>query len=287
MNDRRGAAVTKRVGLIGAGTMGVGIAYVFAAAGCEVVVAEPSAARVEALMSVLAEQAAQGVARGKLTADAAAAVGTRVTTVSGADDLPEALDLIIESAPESAAIKIEVLRAAELRRPAVLATNTSSISVTELAKQLRHPDLFFGMHFFNPVWSLPLVELITGASTADHAIEVGSQFADLIGKEWLVVRDSPGFATSRLDVTTALEAMRMFEEGVATAADIDKAIVTAYRHPVGPLRLSDIVGLDVRLDIALQLEGSLGQRFTPPEVLRRMVADGDLGQKSGRGFFEW
>lgn len=279
--------MTTRVGLIGAGTMGVGIAYVFAAAGCEVVVAEPSAARVETLMNILAEQAAQGVARGKLTADAAAAVSTRVTTVSGAADLPAALDLIVESAPESEAIKVEVLRAAELRRPAALATNTSSISVTELAKHLRQPAVFFGMHFFNPVWSLPLVELIAGESTSDHAIEVGSQFADLIGKQWIVVCDSPGFATSRLDVTTALEAMRMLEEGVASAADIDKAIVLAYRHPVGPLRLSDIVGLDVRLDIALQLEMSLGPRFAPPAILRQMVAEGNLGQKSGRGFFEW
>ena len=278
---------SRRVGLIGAGTMGVGIAYVFAAAGCSLVVAEPNPDRQEALRRTLLGQAEQGKLRGKLSANAAAAILNDVVIVGAVEDLPPDLDLVIESAPESAQLKVELLRKAEARRPTLLATNTSSISVTQLADDLARPSCFFGMHFFNPVWSLPLVELIAGRATSTATLESAASFVEYIGKQPLVVRDSPGFATSRLDVATALEAMRMLEEGVASAADLDKAIVLAYRHPVGPLRLSDIVGLDVRLDIATQLEQSLGPRFSPPAILRQLVAEGKLGQKTGQGFFTW
>ena len=194
---------------------------------------------------------------------------------------------VVETVPERLELKREVLAAIEDTGPAVLASNTSAISIDLLAEGLDRPEQFCGMHFFNPVWSLPLVELVRGAHTADATIEAARRATSSIGKESIVVRDIPGFATSRLDMSVALEAMRMLEDGVASATDIDRAAVLAYRHPVGPLRLSDIVGLDVRLDIARTLAASHGPRFEPPQVLIDKVAAGELGQKSGRGFHDW
>ena len=180
-----------------------------------------------------------------------------------------------------------MLAAAEKREPAVLATNTSTLSIDGLAADLARPGAFLGTHFFNPVWSLPLVEVIRGAATTEDTLQRALGAVSAIGKQAAVVRDMPGFATSRLDTTTALEAIRMVEQGVGRPADIDRAIRLAYRHPVGPLLLCDIVGLDVRLDTARSLERSLGERFSPPALLVEMVARGELGQKSGRGFYRW
>lgn len=275
------------IGVIGAGTMGVGIAYVFAAAGFEAKVVEPDEARAEALRSVLGEQAAKGVERGKLTAEEAAALSGRVERLAATSELPEGLDLIVESVPERVELKLEILAAAEARRPRLLATNTSSISVDRLAAATNRPERLLGMHFFNPVWALRLVELIRGVRTEAAAITAAEKLVAAIGKESIVVRDVPGFATSRLDLSLALEAIRMVEAGVSSPEDIDRAAVLAYRHPVGPLRLSDIVGLDVRLDIARSLTASHGPRFTPPPLLERKVEAGELGEKSGRGFFDW
>lgn len=275
------------VGVVGAGTMGVGIAYVFAAAGCRTVVVEPDAGRAESLGRVAREQAARGVARGKLTEEAAATLPDRLTVVEAAEELPEGLDLVVESVPERLDLKHAVLAAVAARRPAVLATNTSALSVDELAGRLPRPEAFLGMHFFNPVWSLPMVELIRGERTSESTLETAREHVQRIGKQSIVVRDRPGFATSRLDVVAALEAMRMLEDGVASAEDIDKAMVLAYRHPMGPLRLSDVVGLDVRLDIARNLSQVYGERFAPPQVLVDKVAAGHLGQKTGQGFYRW
>jgi 3-hydroxybutyryl-CoA dehydrogenase len=277
----------ERAGVVGAGTMGVGIAYVFAAAGIETTVVEPDDGRAAALFEVLGEQAARGVERGKLDADAASAIPARVNRVADLEGLPSGLDLVVESVPEKLELKARVLAAAEAREPTILATNTSSLSIDSLAAPLRHPDRFLGMHFFNPVWSLGLVELIRGAATDDPTVDFGRDLATRIGKQAIVVRDVPGFATSRLDFALSLEAIRMLEDGVATAEDIDRAAVIAYRHPVGPLRLSDIVGLDVRLDVARSLSAVHGERFAPPALLERKVAAGELGQKSGQGFFDW
>ena len=275
------------VGVVGAGTMGVGIAYVFAAAGCATTVAEPDPARGEALLRVVREQAGKGVQRGKLTAERAAALPDLVRVVPGPDALPEGLDLVVESVPERLALKHEVLAAVQRRRPRLLATNTSALSVDELAGQLDRPETFLGMHFFNPVWSLQMVELVRGAKTTDETVAAAQEHVALLGKRSIVVRDVPGFATSRLDLVAALEAMRMVESGVASAEDIDTAMTVAYRHPMGPLRLSDVVGLDVRLDIARNLAEVYGERFAPPQVLVDLVAAGHLGQKTGRGFFSW
>jgi 3-hydroxybutyryl-CoA dehydrogenase len=169
----------------------------------------------------------------------------------------------------------------------LVASNTSALSISELAKSVIDPSLFLGMHFFNPVWSLPMVELIRGDQTSEAALTMAREFAQSTGKTTITVRDVPGFATSRLDLIASLEAMRMLEDGVASAQDIDHALVTAYRHPMGPLRLSDIVGLDVRLDIARHLSQALGPRYEPPRILEELVAKGHLGQKTGQGFFSW
>lgn len=275
------------VGVIGAGTMGVGIAYVFAAAGYDVAVVEPDGQRATALERVIAEQAGRGRARGKLTPEEASALPSRVRTFEAIARLPERLELVVESVPEQLALKRTVLAQAERREPRMLASNTSTLSIDLLAEPLERPGAFLGMHFFNPVWSLALVELIRGTATSDETLSSARSLVEALGKQSVAVRDVPGFATSRLDLIAALEAMRMLQDEVASAEDIDRAITLGYRHPVGPLRLSDIVGLDVRLDIAESLAGVYGERFAPPDILRRKVAAGELGQKSGRGFYIW
>lgn len=278
---------SQRIGVVGGGTMGVGIVYVFAVAGFPVWLVEPDDARALAATQTLRTAAASGVKRGKLSeADAERALG-EVRRLASSLDLPEGLDLVVETAPERFELKQKVLAEVASRRPALLATNTSALSIDALAPSVADATTFLGMHFFNPVWSLPMVEIVRGGATSEAALASARDFAGAIGKTTITVSDTPGFATSRLDLIAAMEAIRMFEAGVASAQDIDKAMVVAYRHPIGPLRLSDIVGLDVRLDIARHLSRTLGPRYEPPKLLEDMVARGDLGAKSGRGFFDW
>jgi len=279
--------MTSRVAVIGAGTMGVGICYVFAVAGWETIVVEPEPKRVQGLYTQIAAAAQGGLTRGRLTPEQAAGLGSRITALSSVAELPVGLDLVIESVPEVLVLKQRVLAEAELSRPLVLASNTSSLSINALAAGLARPEQFIGMHFFNPVWSLPLVEVVRGSRTSADTLQRALDAAIAIGKQTAVLADMPGFATSRLDVATSLEAIRMVQEGVGEPAEIDRAIQLAYRHPVGPLRLADIVGLDVRLDIARVLASSLGPRFDPPQLLIDKVAAGELGQKSGQGFYSW
>jgi 3-hydroxybutyryl-CoA dehydrogenase len=273
--------------VIGGGTMGVGIAYVFAVAGWQVYVVEPDVQRTATMRQTLQQAASGGLKRGKLTALQAEQASEGVQAVTAVEDLPRCLDLVIESIPERLDLKLKVLAQVDQRQPRLIASNTSALSINQLAQAVTDPTHFLGMHFFNPVWSLPMVELIRGDQTSETALAMAREFAQSTGKTTITVRDVPGFATSRLDLIASLEAMRMLEDGVASAEDIDHALVTAYRHPMGPLRLSDIVGLDVRLDIARHLSQALGPRYAPPRILEEMVAQGHLGQKSGRGFFEW
>lgn len=275
------------VGVVGAGTMGQGIAYVFAMAGFPVCLVEPDAARADAALAAISATAAAGVARGKLTAANADAGLADLRVLASARDLPTGLPLVVETVPERPDLKAAVLAAIATRSPVSIASNTSSMSIDALAVHVPDPTRFLGMHFFNPVQSLKLVELIRGAATTEDTLARARGYAAAIGKTTVTVRDAPGFATSRLDLVHALEAIRMVEQGVASPSDIDRAVTTAYRHPVGPLRLSDMVGLDVRLDIARQLETMLGPHFAPPRLLQDMVARGDLGAKSGRGFYDW
>jgi 3-hydroxybutyryl-CoA dehydrogenase len=274
----------ERIGVVGGGTMGVGVAFVFAVAGCDTALVEPVAERAERARETIVRQAKRAEEKGKL--NAAAVIG-KVRLVAATEELPTGLDLIVEAVPERLELKRGVLAEAEAREPAMVASNTSGLSIDELAVGLRRPEAFLGMHFFNPVWVMPLLEIVRGSATAERTVAAALVAAKLIGKEAIVVRDAPGFASSRLGIALGLEAIRMLQDGVASAADIDRAMELGYRHPMGPLRLTDLVGLDVRLDIARHLEASYGSRFSPPCLLIDKVEAGELGRKTGRGFYDW
>ncbi|MEU2985305.1 3-hydroxyacyl-CoA dehydrogenase family protein [Micromonospora aurantiaca] len=273
--------------VVGAGTMGLGIAYVAAGAGYAVELVEVDPARGAEALRRLGELWDRGVQRGKLTEEAATANRERVMLRAGLAEVAEGADVIVEAVPERLDLKRAVLREAESRRPALLGSNTSSIPIAELAAGLDRPADFVGLHFFNPVWAMALLEVVVGPATAPETTEAAVALAARLGKDPVVVRDMPGFATSRLGVTLGLEAIRMVADEVASPADIDKAMVLGYRHPIGPLELTDLVGLDVRLDIARTLQAAYGDRFAPPPLLVEMVAAGKLGKKSGQGFYTW
>ncbi len=275
------------VGVLGGGRMGAGIAHAFLLAGSRVTVVERDEEAAAAASARVLESVDASLARGT-AAESAEAYRDRFRT--GVDaSLFAACDLVVEAVPEDLGLKIDALTRveAELGDDVALASNTSSISIDELAAVLRRPQRFLGMHFFNPVPASTLVEIIRGAASDPAMVSAAGDWVRAIGKTPIVVADAPGFASSRLGVAIGLEAIRMLEEGVASAEDIDTAMTLGYKHPVGPLRLTDIVGLDVRLGIAEYLAAHLGERFEPPALLRRLVAEGHLGRKSGRGFYEW
>nr|WP_274637483.1 3-hydroxyacyl-CoA dehydrogenase family protein [Microbacterium bovistercoris] len=279
--------IAARVGVIGGGRMGAGIAHAFLCAGAEVVVLERDEPTADAAAARIRGLIAGSSRRGVLDrpiAEVEASLGCGVDAAALAG-----CALVVEAVPEDRPLKNAAFARAEavIDADAVLASNTSSISIDALAAGVARPERFVGMHFFNPVPSSRLVEVVTGAATAPAVLERVRDWVGQIGKTAVVVRDAPGFASSRLGVALGLEAIRMVEEGVAEPADIDAAMELGYRHPTGPLRTTDIVGLDVRLGIAEELHAQLGERFAPPELLRRMVAEGRLGRKSGRGFYEW
>ncbi len=275
----------RRVGVIGGGRMGAGIAQVFAAAGAETTVVET--VDVAAARRRVADGLATAAERGKLTSTADSVLA-RVSVVDDVEKLPSSTDLIVEAVPERPDLKIDVLtRAERVTDRAVLASNTSSLSITELGAALQRPERFLGMHFFNPVPASKLVEIVAVLETTANVVEQVRGWVRGLGKTDVLVKDSPGFATSRLGVLLGLEAIRMLEEGVADAEAIDTAMELGYRHPMGPLRATDLVGLDVRLAIAEHLNSTLGDRFTPPQLLRDKVAAGQLGRKTGQGFHIW
>ena len=279
--------VPARVGVIGGGRMGAGIAHAFVLAGARVTVVErDEAAAAEASGRVL-DSMRRSVERGA-TARPADDLAAAMETATDASALADC-ELVVEAVPEDRELKLATLQRAEqvLAPSAALATNTSSISIDDLAAALVRPERFIGLHFFNPVPASSLVEVVVGADTDAALVDAAREWVEALGKTAVVVQDAPGFASSRLGVALALEAIRMVEEGVAALGDIDAAMELGYRHPAGPLRTTDIVGLDVRLGIAEELHAKLGDRFAPPELLRRMVAEGRLGRKAGRGFYEW
>jgi 3-hydroxybutyryl-CoA dehydrogenase len=282
------AQVPKSVGVVGGGRMGAGIAQVFAAAGAAVTIVERDAAAGAAAVERVRTGLSRAAERGKLTEDAGRVLD-RVGLAQDVTGLSEGADLIVEAVPEDAALKIQVLAAVEgvVGEHTVLATNTSSLSVAGLAEGLRRPGRLIGLHFFNPVPASDLVEIVIGPQTEPAVRDAAGSWVAGLGKTAITVRDSPGFATSRLGVLLGLEAIRMLEEGVADAASIDRAMELGYRHPMGPLRSTDLVGLDVRLAIAEHLHRELGERFAPPRLLRDKVARGELGRKSGQGFHSW
>jgi 3-hydroxybutyryl-CoA dehydrogenase len=275
-----------RVGVFGGGRMGAGIAHTFLAAGCAVTVVESDRTTADAARERIVTSLSKSADRGALTEPVEHVVARLVAT----DDPTQlaSAGLVVEAVPEDVELKRSVFRTVEQAAPdAVLATNTSSLSIDAIADGLRAPERFVGLHFFNPVPTSDLLEVVVGSRTGPELVEQARGWAATLGKTAIVVKDSPGFASSRLGVAIALEAMRMVEQGVASAEDIDTAMTLGYRHPIGPLRTTDLVGLDVRLAIAEHLARELGPRFDPPQLLRDKVAAGELGRKSGRGFYDW
>ena len=279
-----------RTVVVGAGTMGHGIAQIVAAAGYPVTLVDTTRDLVDRGLERVRSNLQGGIERGKLSAEER---DRTLGLLDGSDDLPAAVGeaaLVIEAVPERFDLKADLFARIEAAAPAdaILATNTSSLSVTDLQERLERPARMLGLHFFNPVHIMQLVEVVRGRGTEEAVVDAGVAFCRALGREPIVVNDAPGFASSRLGIALGLEAMRMVEEGVASPADIDKAMELGYRHPMGPLRLTDLVGLDVRLDIARYLHDRLGgERFRPPAILERLVGEGKLGRKSGHGFYDW
>ena len=277
----------RSAGVVGGGTMGSGIVHVLLAAGLPVTLVDADEAGLKRAARLIGDSLEAAAVRGKLPC-APEALTARLTVSTSVSALADA-DVVIEAVPEQMALKTAVLRDVEgvLRPDALLATNTSSLSLTTMGAGLTHPERFLGTHFFNPVPVQVLLELVRTPATSAEALARARALAAALGKEIVEVTDTPGFATSRLGVALGLEATRMVQEGVATPEDIDRAMVLGYRYPMGPCRLGDLVGHDVRLGIAEYLAEHLGPRFEPPQLLRDMVAQGRLGKKSGRGFYDW
>lgn len=284
-----GSETIQTIAVIGAGTMGHGIAQVAALAGFKVLLSDVDRESLARGVKAIEGNLAKGMKLGKLTEDDR---DRTLQHIRGTTNLKEcaAADLIIEAAPEKLELKQDILRQLESAsdHPFIFASNTSSLSITEIASSSKRPEAVIGMHFFNPVHIMRLLEIVVGEKTSTATVDTVTNVGQKLRKEPIVVKDIPGFASSRLGVVLGLEAMRMFEQGVASAQDIDTAMELGYNHPMGPLKLTDLVGLDVRLNIAEYLHRELGsEAFKPPEVLRRMVSEGKLGKKTGQGFYDW
>ena len=280
----------RRVAVIGAGTMGHGIAYVATLAGCSVALTDSRPEAIPPAIRRIGDLFTGGVQRGKLGEATVAAAAARLRAERDLASAVREADAVIEAVVEDLGVKQRLFAELERAAPAeaLLATNTSSLSVAAIASGMRRPGRLVGMHFFNPVHVMKLVEVIQSPGADRAAVDRAVELARVFGKEPIVVRDSPGFASSRLGLALGLEAMRMLEQGVASAEDIDRAMELGYNHPMGPLKLTDLVGLDVRLAIAEYLYRTLEEpQFEPPRILRDKVAKGELGKKTGKGFYTW
>jgi len=281
--------MSETVLVIGAGTMGRGIAQVAAAAGYRARLFDVSEEQLAAALARIDNSTARRVDKGKMAADERQALLERLERHTDLTEAAAGVSLAIEAVPESLELKVKVLGTVRDAAPpeALLASNTSSLSITALGQQLGEGSRTIGMHFFNPPPAMPLLELVRGLHTSIDTVAAAKAHAKRFGKTAIVVNDSPGFATSRLGVAIGAEAIRMLESGVAGVGDIDQAMELGYRHPMGPLKLSDLVGLDVRLAILEHLHREVGEQFRPPALLRQMVRAGWLGKKVGRGFYRW
>ncbi len=280
----------RSVAVLGAGTMGAGIAQVCAQVGCGVVLYDIREDLARKGLSGIDRFLAKGVEKGKTTAAERDAVLSRISTSASLGGAAGGCDLVVEAAPEDLALKRRIFAEVAAAAPAhaLLATNTSSLPIGEIARGNPAAARIVGMHFFNPVPLMKLLEIVVGRETAPATTAAVRAFGERLGKEVITVKDTPGFASSRLGICLAMEAIRMVEGGVASAEDIDRAMVFGYGHPMGPLRLTDLVGLDVRMAIAEHLASALqAPHFTPPALLRRLVEEGKLGKKSGQGFYGW
>ena len=277
------------VAVLGAGSMGHGIAQVSAMAGHTVSLRDVEREFVDRGLDGIEGNLAGGVERGKVSEREMEATLSRIEGTTDLETAVSGADLVVEAVPEEMALKKEVFADCEslVTPETVLASNTSSLSVSEMASALEVPGRVVGLHFFNPPHIMELVEVVIAEQTDGRTEAFAVEYVDDLGKEAVVVRDSAGFASSRLGVVTGLEAIRMVEEGVAGPEDVDRALRLGYGHPMGPIELGDHVGLDVRLDIAEHLREELGERFRPPQLLRRKVRAGKLGKKTGEGFYRW
>lgn len=269
--------------------MGHGIAQVLAMTGVQVTLFDVAADALERALSKLSANLDKGVARGKVTAELRDESLARMSTSTDLQVATEGVQVVIEAVPEKLDLKRSIFTQLgdSLGPEVLLATNTSSLSIQKIAEAAAYPERVVGMHFFNPVHIMKLVEVVRTDSSSDEAVTCALDLARRMGKQPIDVRDAPGFASSRLGIAIGMEAIRMVEEEVASAEDIDKAMTLGYGFPMGPLKLTDLVGLDVRLSIAEYLETKLGPRFQPPQLLRDKVERGELGKKSGRGFYDW
>ncbi len=275
--------------VLGAGTMGHGIAQALAQCGVATTLVDLDAAALQKGLAAVKKNLDIGVEKQKVTAEQRDATLARLSGSSDMEAAARGADVVIEAVPEKLELKRSIFAKldAACRPDALLATNTSSLSITRIAEACQRPERVLGMHFFNPVHIMKLVEVVRAAQTAPDAATLALELSRRMGKDPIDVKDSPGFASSRLGLVIGLEAMRMLEAGVASAEDIDKAMVLGYGFPMGPLKLTDLVGLDVRLSIAEYLTKEVGPNFAPPQVLRDKVARGELGKKSGQGFYDW
>ena len=280
----------ERFVVIGAGVMGHGIAQVAAMAGYDTILTDLDESALDRGLAHVRANLDKGVDRGKVTADAREHALTRLSGSTSFEDVVTTADIVIEAVPEKLELKTSIFAKLGALTPedALLGSNTSSLSITAIAAATAHPERVIGMHFFNPVHIVKLLEIVTALQTSTPTLERAKAIGTALNREMIVVRDSPGFATSRLGLVLGLEAIRMLESGVASAEDIDRAMELGYRHPMGPLKLTDLVGLDTRLKIAEALHSELGgEQFRPPPLLRQMVRAGKLGKKSGQGFYSW
>jgi 3-hydroxybutyryl-CoA dehydrogenase len=285
----RAANYVRTAAVLGAGTMGHGIAQALATCGIATTLVDLDRAALDKGLAAVAKNLAVGVEKGKVAPQAREAA---LALLSGSSDLEAAAksaEVVVEAVPEKLELKRSIFERLDrvCASDALLATNTSSLSIAKIAEACRRPERVLGMHFFNPVHLMKLVEVVRAERTSDDAARLALELARRMGKEPIDVKDSPGFASSRLGLVIGLEAMRMLEAGVASAEDIDKAMTLGYGFPMGPLRLTDLVGLDVRLSIAEYLSQEIGPCFTPPRILREKVARGELGKKTGVGFYTW
>jgi 3-hydroxybutyryl-CoA dehydrogenase len=283
------AETMQTAAVLGAGTMGHGIAHVLAHAGLETRMFDVARPALDKGLASVRANLDKGVEKQKLTAAERDATLARLSTTTDLAQAIRGVDVVIEAVPERIELKTKLFAelGSALGAGVLLATNTSSLPITAIGAAAAHPERVVGMHFFNPVHLMKLVEVVKTPASSAEAVRAAVELSVRLGKEPIVVQDAPGFASSRLGIAIGLEAMRMFESGVASAEDIDKAMVLGYGFPMGPLKLTDLVGLDVRLSIAEHLARELGSRFEPPQVLRDKVAKGELGKKSGRGFYDW
>ena len=279
----------RTIGVIGAGTMGRGIAYAAALGGYRTILEDVMPEMLSKGTGWIAQAFDEGVKRGKVSAEDSAAALSRITTSSSVEDVCREADFLIEAVPEEMELKLELYTLFDkfAKPQAVLASNTSSLSITEMAEMTYRPELCVGMHFFNPVPKMRLIEIVRAPKTSDETIAACREVGERMGKEVVVVKESPGFITSRVNALIGNEAFAMLEAGLASAEDIDKALKLGLNHPMGPFEMVDLVGLDVRLQILEYLHATLGEKYRPNDLLRKLVKEGRLGRKTSRGVYDY